>query len=361
MLDFLEIETRKTKNGREVFPSYIVGKSNDLMIRGSDFYAIYDEETKMWSTDEDDVIRMIDAEIKKYVETNKDRFDEKLKPMYLRKSTSKMIDQFHNYCKNQCRQNYHQLDEVLIFSNTEIKKRSYATKKLPYPLEDGSIDAYEELISTLYSPEEKMKIEWAIGAIVAGESKNIQKFLVFYGAAGTGKSTVLNIIQKLFDGYYSVFDAKALGSGNNVFALEAFRSNPLVAIQHDGDLSHIEDNTRLNSLISHEEMMVNEKFKATYSMKFNAFLLMGTNKPVKITDAKSGLTRRLIDVSPTGNKVDSKRYRTLVKQIDFELGAIAKHCLEVYKSDPERYDDYIPTNMIGATNDFYNYILDRYV
>ena len=360
MLDFLEIETRKTKNGREVFPSYIVGKSNDLMIRGSDFYAIYDEETKMWSTDEDDVIRMIDAEIKKYVETNKDRFDEKLKPMYLRKSTSKMIDQFHNYCKNQCRQNYHQLDEVLIFSNTEIKKRSYATKKLPYPLEDGSIDAYEELISTLYSPEEKMKIEWAIGAIVAGESKNIQKFLVFYGAAGTGKSTVLNIIQKLFDGYYSVFDAKALGSGNNVFALEAFRSNPLVAIQHDGDLSHIEDNTRLNSLISHEEMMVNEKFKATYSMKFNAFLLMGTNKPVKITDAKSGLTRRLIDVSPTGNKVDSKRYRTLVKQIDFELGAIAKHCLEVYKSDPERYDDYIPTNMIGATNDFYNFVLDRY-
>ena len=360
MLDFLEIETRKTKNGREVYPTYIVGKSNDLMTRGSDFYAIYDEETKMWSTDEDDVIRMIDAEIKNFVETNKDKFDEKLKPMYLRKSSSKMIDQFHNYCKYQCRQNYHQLDEVLIFSNTDIKKRSYATKKLPYPLEEGSIDAYEELISTLYSPEERMKIEWAIGAIVAGESRKIQKFLVFYGAAGTGKSTILNIIQKLFEGYYSVFDAKALGSGNNVFALEAFRSNPLVAIQHDGDLSHIEDNTRLNSLISHEEMMVNEKFKATYPMKFNAFLLMGTNKPVKITDAKSGLTRRLIDVTPTGNKVEGKRYRTLVKQIDFELGAIAKHCLDIYESDPERYEDYVPTNMIGATNDFYNFVLDCY-
>ena len=31
---------------------------------------------------------------------------------------------------------------------------------------------------------------------------------------------------------------------------------------------------------------------------------MGTNKPVKITDGKSGLIRRLIDVSPTGEKLD---------------------------------------------------------
>lgn len=88
--------------------------------------------------------------------------------------------------------------------------------------------------------------------------QKLQKFMVLYGAAGTGKSTVLNIIQQLFDGYYSVFDAKALGSSSNSFALEAFKTNPLVAIQHDGDLSRIEDNTRLNSLVSHELMTVNE-------------------------------------------------------------------------------------------------------
>ena len=87
-------------------------------------------------------------------------------------------------------------------------------------------------------------------------------------AAGTGKSTVLNIIQQLFEGYYSVFDAKALGSSSNAFALEAFKDNPLVAIQHDGDLSKIEDNTRLNSLVSHERMTVNVKFKSTYSNSF---------------------------------------------------------------------------------------------
>ena len=258
------------------------------------------------------------------------------------------------------RDSYHTLDETLIFSNSETNKLDYASKRLNYPLEPGSITAYDKLISTLYSEEERHKIEWAIGAIVSGDSKNIQKFMVLYGAAGTGKSTILNIIQQLFEGYYSVFDAKALGSASNQFSLEAFKNNPLVAIQHDGDLSRIEDNTRLNSLVSHELMTVNEKFKGQYSNRFKCFLFMGTNKPVKITDAKSGLIRRLIDVTPSGNKLNPKEYKTVMKQVTFELGAIAHHCKEVYLDDPGYYDDYIPMSMMGASNDFYNFIIDSY-
>lgn len=140
--------------------------------------------------------------------------------------------------------------------DTPTNKKDYASKRLNYPLEEGATDAWNKLMSTIYSEEERTKIEWAIGSIVCGESKKLQKFMVLYGAAGTGKSTVLNIVQQLFEGYYSVFDAKALGSSSNSFALEAFKTNPLVAIQHDGDLSRIEDNTRLNSLVSHELMTV---------------------------------------------------------------------------------------------------------
>ena len=157
-----------------------------------------------------------------------------------------------------------------------------------------------------------------------------------------------------------MFDARALGSSSNSFALEAFKNNPLVAIQHDGDLSKIEDNTRLNSLVSHELMTVNEKFKSTYSNRFKCFLFLGTNKPVKITDAKSGLIRRLIDVSPSGNKLSPKEYKTIMKQVGFELGAIAYHCQEVYLSDPGKYDNYIPVAMLGASNDFYNFVIDSY-
>ena len=361
MLDFMMISTRSTKRGVEIYPKFIIKKNSEhLMIRGGDFYAIWVEERGLWSTDEQDALELMDRELDAYAEKHRKEFDSNVRVLHLWDAESGMIDSWHKYCQKQMRDSFHMLDEKIIFSNYEPKKRDYASKRLSYPLEAGSIEGYEKLISTLYSPEERAKIEWAIGAIVSGDSKHIQKFMVLYGAAGTGKSTILNIIQQLFEGYYSVFDAKALGSASNSFALEAFKSNPLVAIQHDGDLSRIEDNTRLNSLVSHELMTVNEKFKSTYSNRFKCFLFMGTNKPVKITDAKSGLIRRLIDVSPSGNKLKPREYKQAFKQASFELGAIAYHCREVYLSDPGRYDDYIPISMLGASNDFYNYIIDSY-
>ena len=361
MADFFMISTRSGKRGyTEVYPKFIVGKSSDLMIRGGDFYAVWLEDRGLWSTDEQDAINLIDTALDEYSKENDERFNHKVKTLHLWDSETGMIDNWHKYCQRQQRDSYHMLDEKLIFSNTEAKKRDYASKTLPYPLEPGPTDAYDKLMSTLYSEKERHKIEWAIGSIVSGESKKLQKFVVLYGAPGTGKSTVLDIIQQLFEGYFAVFDAKALGSSTASFALEAFKTNPLVAIQHDGDLSKIEDNSRLNSLVSHELMTVNEKFKSTYTNRFKSFLFMGTNKPVKITDAKSGIIRRLIDVSPTGNKLPVKEYRALTKQISFELGAIAYHCQEVYLSDTHAYDDYIPVAMFGASNDFYNFVIDSY-
>ena len=361
MLDFLMISTRSTKRGViEIYPKFIIKKSSDLMIRGGDFYAIWIEERGLWSTDEQDALILIDKYLDEYAEENKGKFEAQVRVMHMWDAESGMIDSWHKYCQKQMRDSFHQLDDKLIFSNTKVSKKDYSSKRLPYPLEKGDFSAWDKLISTLYSPEERHKIEWSIGAIVTGDSKNIQKFMVFYGSAGTGKSTILNVIQRLFEGYYSVFDARALGSSSNSFALESFKSNPLVAIQHDGDLSRIEDNTRLNSLVSHELMTVNEKFKAAYSNRFNAFLYMGTNKPVKITDAKSGLIRRLIDVTPTGEKLSRREYNDVTKRVNFELGAIAKHCEEVYREDPGAYDDYVPVSMLGASNDFYNFVLDSY-
>ena len=361
MLDFLMISTRSSKRDViEIYPRFRYMKSQDLMIRGGDFYAIWIEELGLWSTDEHDAVLLIDQELHKFSEEYKRTHEGNVKVLYLWDATSGSIDAWHKYCQKQLRDNFNMLDEKLIFSNTEVDKKDYASKRLSYPLEAGSIEAWDKLVGTLYSPEERHKIEWTIGAIVTGDSKKLQKFMVLYGGPGTGKSTILNVIQQLFEGYYSVFDAKALGSTSNSFALEAFKSNPLVAIQHDGDLSKIEDNTRLNSLVSHEMMTVNEKFRSTYANRFKAFLFMGTNKPVKITDAKSGLIRRLIDVSPSGNKLSPSEYRTVVKKVNFELGAIAYHCQEVYLSDPNYYDDYIPITMLGASNDFYNFIIDAY-
>ena len=91
--------------------------------------------------------------------------------------------------------------------------------------------------------------------------------IIMLGAQGTGKGTVIRIIQMLFDGYCGTFDSKALGNRNSDFALEDFKDDPLIAIDADGDLSRIDDNTRLNTIVSHESLSINEKFKSKYSTK----------------------------------------------------------------------------------------------
>ena len=360
-MDFYQIKERSSKKGNiEIYPEFKVGRSKDLMVRGKTFYAIWDEEKGLWSTDEYDVQKIVDSTIISYKNDRYTTSDVSVTLKLMSDFSSNSWLSFRNYITH-VSDNSHQLDTKLIFNNMDVKKSDYVSKKLPYPLEEGSHDAYDEIIGTLYSEEEKKKLEWAIGAIVSGDAKNIQKFIVLYGEAGTGKSTILNIIQKLFEGYYTVFEAKALTSSSNAFSTEAFKTNPLVAIQHDGDLSRIEDNTKINSIISHEEIIINEKYKSSYSTRVNCFLFMGTNKPVKITDAKSGIIRRLIDVRPTGKTLPPKRYETLMSQVDFELGAIAYHCQEVYqKMGKNYYSTYRPVDMMYKTDPFFNFVEDSY-
>lgn len=69
MIDFLMIATRTGKRGViEIYPKFIIKKSKDLMIRGSDFYAVWLEKRGLWSTDEQDALQLIDMELERYAD-----------------------------------------------------------------------------------------------------------------------------------------------------------------------------------------------------------------------------------------------------------------------------------------------------
>lgn len=361
-MDFYRIVTSEPdkKGVVSVFPDYTPNGFSDLMIRGGAFYAIWDEKNNTWSTDEYDVPKLVDEHLYTVVEELPPLPEGRYSTKWMGNYSSNSWIKFKSFV-NSVSDRFTPLDRKLVFLDDETTKSDYVTKSLPYKLEKGTHDAWDEIVNTLYSPLEAQKIQWAIGSIIAGESRNIQKFLVFYGSAGTGKSTVLNVIEKLFEGYFSTFEAKALGANNGAFSTAAFKHNPLVAIQHDGDLSRIEDNTKLNSIVAHEDILINEKFQTAYSMKIDSFLFMGTNKPVRITDSRSGLVRRVIDVHPTGITIPYERYQQLMNQINFELGAIAQHCLDIFNSlGKSYYNAYRPVEMMAQTDYFYNFVASAY-
>lgn len=361
-MDFFKIGERVTKkNTIEVFPDFIVGRHEDLMIRGRSFYAIYDPTTGLWSKNEADVQRLVDNELYFYYERAKDKhFSSVVSVKLMSDYGSSSWKQYKEYVARMF-DDYTPLDNRVIFANEEVTKKDYASHKLSYPLQQGDYSAWDELVSTLYDEEEREKIEWAIGAVISGDAKTIDKFLVLYGDPGSGKGTILDIIGKLFEGYCAIFEASKLGSKTGEFATAAFKDNPLVAMQYDSDLSRIEDNTRLNSITSHESILIREMYKPAYTMRVNAFIFLATNEPVQITNAKSGIIRRLIEVVPSGRRIPIDRYFELQESIKFQLGAIAYHCLEVYKRlGKHHYDSYRPKAMMEKTDIFFNFIEEVY-
>ena len=374
-LDFYWIGTRPTKkNGvYEIIPKFHISqKTKDLMIRHDDFWAVYDPDTGLWSKNEDNILERMDHEMKEKYETLSEANAglQSYVVRYLYDSDSGSIERWHKFCKQQMRNVWEPLNSKIVFSNTEVTREDHASFRLDYAIGPGDCSASREIIETLYDEPNSQKIYYGIGSVIAGYSKHLQKFFVFYGPPRSGKSTVLKMIQRLFgnddpddeihskpdERYWKAFKAENLGRGES-FALEPLMDNPAVGIDHEAKLDNLENNTYLNSIASHDVMVVNAKNVPRFSMRFNTLLFMGTNSLVKITDMKSGLLRRLIDVNPTGKQIPPDRYDILVERSKKEKGAFAQYCLDVFNSlGPRYYEHYVARDMLSATNPFYEFV-----
>lgn len=362
-MDFFKPWTRSVGKGRmEIYPKFFVQNSEDLMVRSGDFYAFWDEARGEWSKDLDRLYKVIDKELDDYYDTHKQDFTDSVFVAHMWDADSGSVDKWKKYVTKQMHDNFRMLDDSIVFLNDPRDKKLYSSHRLNYPLENCQIPCYDKLMSTLYSEEDRMKLEWAIGAVVTGDAKKIQKFIVIDGIPGSGKSTVLLIIQQLFggdEGYCAHIDSGKIASGYT-FAFETISENPLVCYEDEAKLDKIAENTGLNSLVAHEPTTVNKKNKSQYATRFHCFIFLCSNNPVNITDSKSGLLRRLIDVEPTGETLDIDEYNRCMDGIKYELGGIAWHCREVYLNNKRAYDKYIPIRMLRSTNIVYSWMEENY-
>ena len=76
-MDFFTIKKKyiSSRKANEIYPAFKTGGFKDIMVRGKAFYAIWNEENKIWSTDEHDVVRLVDKELSEYYQTKRDDED----------------------------------------------------------------------------------------------------------------------------------------------------------------------------------------------------------------------------------------------------------------------------------------------
>lgn len=368
-LSFAEVQIGKQLHLR---PEYRM-TGDDLMVRGKQVYAVYDPDTHFWITDEAQQMSFVDDQLEaclreRYTTTGNGVYyanDARIYPDKIDNSLSGEIHRYNVWTRELPKErNYHQLDAKVTFADEAVTLKDYRSKRLTYSPKEGPTPYYDTIMGTCYDEENREKLEWAVGCVLCGDSSKVQKFIALYGKPGTGKSTFLNIVQMLLDGYWEIIDVDGLVSKNNQFATALLKSNPLVYIQHDADMSRIEKNDVFNSLVSHEKTVINEKNVKQYTIKPIGMIFLGTNEFINVADTRQGIGRRMIDVYPTGATVPIDVYDDAMRGIEFELPAIAKRCMDVYQrtqaEDRDKYLKYKPSTMIKKTNLYYNFVLDNF-
>ena len=372
MFDFLKV-TKTYKGGatgRYTYkPSFIVKSSvKDLMVRGGQFYAIYDEETGFWSKDLPRAVELIDQQVREFAV--KDSGEETMNdpvhgPLILTvaDSSTHLVELFERYCKT-LKDKWVPLDQRMLFSNSEVKRTDYATKTLDYPLVDQPTPYYDTICDVLYLPDEREKWEWAVGSMITGDSTKIQKMFAFYGEPGTGKST---IISKVFAdlvfggiemGYAAKFEANNLCCGND-FGTDFLENDSVLMYDDDAEMGMITVRSTLNKVISHEQVRVNAKFKSPFMTRANCMIFVGSNDPIQLSP-NSGMKRRLIDIRPTGNLLNPDAYDECMEHLPFEKSGIAWRCLQTYKRlGRHYYDHYIAEDMMARTSPFHNFVIEN--
>ena len=169
-----EIKPVKKREIVYVYPSYSAS-GKDFMKKGGDVYAVLDHDTGFWITDESAVIPYIDGVLKKYVEDHYTLYNNSYKDsegrsvviQYLDDSTTNKLKEYNVWVSNLPKNhNYIPLDTEITFSDDKVTPDMYRSKKLSYTPMEQETECYDKLMSTLYSEDDRQKIEWMVGSVL---------------------------------------------------------------------------------------------------------------------------------------------------------------------------------------------------
>lgn len=361
-MDFYDIsvvqDSRTSKNLKfTILPVFKFSRGSDLICKGGELYAYWHDN--QWKTSPRELVEIIDSDIlKKRNQILDIHPGAEISMKLMDNHTSHVMKEFAQYTKL-VQQSDAQFNTRIIFADEIPNRDDFSTNQLFYTPLEGPTPAFDKMFGKLYEQEELEKILWFIGALLTNSMGDIQKFMYLYGPKGSGKGTVIKLIEQLFDGYYSYISLARLTSGSE-FATSQIRELPLL-IDTDSKINKIQDDTNLLKLTSHEGLTVNIKHKQMYDVIFKGLLVTASNQRYQVNNIDSGITRRAVVVHPSKNTHDGQTYRILMEQMKFEIPHIAQKAINLFeKRGMYYYDEYVDTDMAEATDHVFAFVRQNY-
>ena len=187
-----------------------------------------------------------------------------------------------------------------------------------------------------------------------------------YGAAASGKSTILDLMRALLSGraYYSAASLKDLTTDKFVAASLAGK---LANIYDEDESGHV-DLGKLKALISHVPIDVQRKFQDPFTLVPYAKFIFAANQLPRFSNVDQGVMRRIYPIEFNNTVPIEKRDKDLKEKLLAELPGIVGKLIRSGKAFVERGQNFIvPQRVVDLkeefradTNPVIGFILENY-
>ncbi|MGL6167573.1 MAG: DNA primase family protein [Fusobacteriaceae bacterium] len=236
--------------------------------------------------------------------------------------------------------------------------------------EELETPAFDSLMDTIFQGNKDL-IEYMVflSGYLISNTKTKQKFWICNGGGNNGKSTYLNILEKLI-GEDFVLATPISKIGSCKFALGGASGKKMIKASENQNRSTKIDTEVIKNLTGGDRIEVEQKFKESKTLKLSIDLIFSANSILKFNDDTDGFKRRL-EVIPFNAKITNPD-PTISEKLDNELPAIMNKVIRAFikgteenipicKEIIEETENYVKKAMqVNVGESIYDF-LDKYV
>jgi len=202
---------------------------------------------------------------------------------------------------------------------TPHSKENYNTIYLDWEYKEdveysALIDDFMKMIAD--GDAKKMQFFYEVAGYCLLKRSIFEKFFIFKGTGGTGKSTFCNLIVRMVGAKYT--STVKLNQFDQDYYL-ATMIDKLVNVDYDAsEKKTLEDSGRFKSIVCSEPVSVRQIYEAVVEMRSCATVIINANHMPKIADKSDGLYRRMILVE-IDKKIKNPDPKFLEKVTDTDM------------------------------------------